>query len=597
MSTKQYQQYPGYYGLEHYPYSYVGNQSQQGQPQQGQGQLQQFQPQMQQPQQMAGQQMQSQGQYGQQSYNQYYMMNNQSVPQGLQPQQPSGQQPSSQTQQAFSYQQPQIPQQPQQGNSAVGAANGNVEYMQHYPGYGAGSIGQGSYAQYPMYSNVPGSGPASMNASGSSGVSSSTPLSQMFDLALNQRHAYRGASGSGANAANRSSDLNASLNQQQQQQAVAQSGSPNASIVGVRATNLASNAVPNTATAAKGARRAGNMATDDSLAPKSKPDDLETPGPNSSLGQVQPPGTRPRVTTTMWEDEKTLCYQVDANDVSVVRRADNDMINGTKLLNVAQMTRGRRDGILKLEKLRHVVKIGSMHLKGVWIPFERALAMAQREGIVDALYPLFVRDISGMIQNGVTPASHPASTSSAAAAGAATGKGVSLATNGVFLTPQTSAAAATLGEGSFYQQQYPSQYPSGSGASNGTGTAGSEASSNAAQTMPQQQQRPQQQQTQQGSQQGPLHMFGYSQPHYNQYYGQYNQGASGSNGNGANGGGSYQSYQQEPYGQYPGYSQGNHGASGLPVRNDNQADPKASHDNQQVSPGQKGKESDAKVKV
>ena len=71
----------------------------------------------------------------------------------------------------------------------------------------------------------------------------------------------------------------------------------------------------------------------------------------------------------------------------------------------------------------------------------------------------------------------------------------------------------------------------------------------------------------------------------------------GSNGNGANGGGIYQSYQQEPYGQYPGYSQGNHGASGLPVRNDNQADPKASHDNQQVSPGQKVKESDAKVKV
>ena len=46
--------------------------------------------------------------------------------------------------------------------------------------------------------------------------------------------------------------------------------------------------------------------------------------------------------------------------------ADNHMINGTKLLNVAGMTRGRRDGILKSEKLRHVVKIGPMHLKGVW---------------------------------------------------------------------------------------------------------------------------------------------------------------------------------------------------------------------------------------
>lgn len=46
--------------------------------------------------------------------------------------------------------------------------------------------------------------------------------------------------------------------------------------------------------------------------------------------------------------------------------ADNHMINGTKLLNVAGMTRGRRDGILKSEKTKHVVKIGPMHLKGVW---------------------------------------------------------------------------------------------------------------------------------------------------------------------------------------------------------------------------------------
>jgi hypothetical protein len=54
--------------------------------------------------------------------------------------------------------------------------------------------------------------------------------------------------------------------------------------------------------------------------------------------------------------------------------ADNHMINGTKLLNVAGMTRGRRDGILKSEKTRHVVKIGPMHLKGVWWVVFAALA-------------------------------------------------------------------------------------------------------------------------------------------------------------------------------------------------------------------------------
>lgn len=51
--------------------------------------------------------------------------------------------------------------------------------------------------------------------------------------------------------------------------------------------------------------------------------------------------------------------------------ADNHMVNGTKLLNVAGMTRGRRDGILKSEKVRHVVKIGPMHLKGVWYVFAK----------------------------------------------------------------------------------------------------------------------------------------------------------------------------------------------------------------------------------
>lgn len=85
-----------------------------------------------------------------------------------------------------------------------------------------------------------------------------------------------------------------------------------------------------------------------------------------TTGQIAPQGMKPRVTATLWEDEGSLCFQVEANSVCVARREDNHMINGTKLLNVAGMTRGRRDGILKSEKTRQVVKIGPMHLKGVW---------------------------------------------------------------------------------------------------------------------------------------------------------------------------------------------------------------------------------------
>ncbi|KAI9591069.1 transcription regulator HTH, apses-type DNA-binding domain-containing protein, partial [Syncephalis fuscata] len=101
---------------------------------------------------------------------------------------------------------------------------------------------------------------------------------------------------------------------------------------------------------------------------------------------------RPRLTTTLWEDEGTICYQVDAESVCVARRQDNNMVNGTKLLNVVGMTRGKRDGILKNEKQRVVVKVGAMHLKGVWIPFERAKALAEQHGISEKLYPLFAED-------------------------------------------------------------------------------------------------------------------------------------------------------------------------------------------------------------
>lgn len=114
-------------------------------------------------------------------------------------------------------------------------------------------------------------------------------------------------------------------------------------------------------------------------------------------GQTAPPGIKPRVTTTLWEDESTTCFQVEARGFCVARREDNDMINGTKLLNVAGMTRGRRDGLLKGERNRHVVKAGAMHLKGVWIPYDRALDFANKERIVDLLYPLFVTDIKSVL--------------------------------------------------------------------------------------------------------------------------------------------------------------------------------------------------------
>jgi hypothetical protein len=73
------------------------------------------------------------------------------------------------------------------------------------------------------------------------------------------------------------------------------------------------------------------------------------------------------------------------------------MINGTKLLNVCGMSRGKRDGILKNEKERIVVKVGAMHLKGVWITFLRGRTLAEQNDILDVLYPLFETNIQSFL--------------------------------------------------------------------------------------------------------------------------------------------------------------------------------------------------------
>lgn len=42
--------------------------------------------------------------------------------------------------------------------------------------------------------------------------------------------------------------------------------------------------------------------------------------PFDPTGQTGPPGMKPRVTATLWEDEGSLCFQVEAKGVCVARR-------------------------------------------------------------------------------------------------------------------------------------------------------------------------------------------------------------------------------------------------------------------------------------
>lgn len=151
-----------------------------------------------------------------------------------------------------------------------------------------------------------------------------------------------------------------------------------------------------------------NMST---IHPSSAGPQYGSSGPHvaDASGQIAPNNHKPKLTGTVWEDEGTVCFQVEVNGICVARREDNCFINGTKLLNVANMTRGRRDGILKSEKTRTVIKVGPMHLKGVWIPYDRALEFANKENITEQLYPLFLHNI-GML---LAPHFNPNSTAAA----------------------------------------------------------------------------------------------------------------------------------------------------------------------------------------
>ena len=74
----------------------------------------------------------------------------------------------------------------------------------------------------------------------------------------------------------------------------------------------------------------------------------------------------PKLILIPWEDKNTFVFQLKVGTRTLSRRIDNHTVNGTKLLNIGGLTRGRRDGILKNEKERNVIKHGPLNLKGVW---------------------------------------------------------------------------------------------------------------------------------------------------------------------------------------------------------------------------------------
>lgn len=124
-------------------------------------------------------------------------------------------------------------------------------------------------------------------------------------------------------------------------------------------------------------------------------------------GQIKPPWiefykpfTRHPLQATLWEEEGTLLFHVHLNNIEVSRREDNHMVNGTTLLKAAGWTSERANMLLEMERIKHVVDLQDQkleHLSGTWIPFNRALEVANEVGVVERLYPLFVYNAGALL--------------------------------------------------------------------------------------------------------------------------------------------------------------------------------------------------------
>lgn len=117
-----------------------------------------------------------------------------------------------------------------------------------------------------------------------------------------------------------------------------------------------------------------------------------------TTGQVAPPGSSPYVRATLWEEEGTVLFHVDVDGTMIYRREDNHMINASRLLDATNLSQEEKNEILDAEKLKHVVMEAPVDdLVGTWISFDRALDLANKQGITQNLYPLFVHNLGAML--------------------------------------------------------------------------------------------------------------------------------------------------------------------------------------------------------
>ncbi|KAL8685606.1 MAG: hypothetical protein Q9218_007655 [Villophora microphyllina] len=125
--------------------------------------------------------------------------------------------------------------------------------------------------------------------------------------------------------------------------------------------------------------------------------------PNGLIPQQQyPPGHKPQIYTAVYSSVSV--YEMEVNDVAVMRRRSDSWLNATQILKVAGIDKGKRTKVLEKEILsgeHEKVQGGYGKYQGTWISYRRGVDFCRQYGVAEILRPLLEYDMG---QDGVSAA-------------------------------------------------------------------------------------------------------------------------------------------------------------------------------------------------
>lgn len=99
------------------------------------------------------------------------------------------------------------------------------------------------------------------------------------------------------------------------------------------------------------------------------------------------------------EYSRDKVYEMTLNDIAIMRRRSDSYFNATHILKIAGITKAKRAKILERDihtGVHEKVQGGYGKYQGTWIPYERAVALAQQYGVYELLKDIFIYNPNGV---------------------------------------------------------------------------------------------------------------------------------------------------------------------------------------------------------